>query len=98
MKTSGYLLMFAAGLIICASMPALAASDDLKDGIYQVGTLKPVDSTLKVKVGEMAPDFTLRCCFRRDNIPKGLQSQKECHDLVCPCCMDTGLLGSVAGI
>jgi peroxiredoxin (alkyl hydroperoxide reductase subunit C) len=60
MKTYSYFLMLAAGLIVCASMPALAASDALKDGIYQVGTLKPVDSTLKVKVGEMAPDFTLR--------------------------------------
>jgi len=60
MRACGYFLMLAAGLIVCAHMPALAASDALKDGIYQVGTLKPVDSTLKVKVGEMAPDFTLR--------------------------------------
>jgi peroxiredoxin len=60
MKKHSCFLMIAAGLIACASVPALAASDALKDGIYQVGTLKPVDSTLKVKVGEMAPDFTLR--------------------------------------
>jgi peroxiredoxin len=60
MKTCGYFLMIAAALIASASMPALAASDALKDEIYQVGTLKPVDSTLKVKVGEVAPDFTLR--------------------------------------
>ena len=60
MKTCRWFLMLAAGLIVCTIMPAPASSDDLKDGIYQVGTLKPVDSTLKVKVGQKAPDFTLR--------------------------------------
>jgi len=30
-----------------------------KNNIYDPGTLKPVDSTLKVRVGEKAPDFTL---------------------------------------
>ena len=30
-----------------------------KDNIYNPGTLKSVDSVLKVKVGEKAPDFTL---------------------------------------
>jgi peroxiredoxin len=29
------------------------------ESIYQVGTLKPVDSILKVAVGDEAPDFTL---------------------------------------
>ncbi len=60
MKTHSYFLMLAAGLILCATMPAPAAADALKDGIYQVGTLKPVDSTLKVTLGDKAPDFTLR--------------------------------------
>jgi peroxiredoxin len=36
-----------------------AISDVYKGNIYQVGTLKPIDSKLKVKVGEPAPDFTL---------------------------------------
>ncbi len=45
--------------LVFFGMPVLHASDALKDEIYQVGTLKPIDSTLKVKVGEMAPDFTL---------------------------------------
>ena len=30
-----------------------------KDSIYQTGTMKPVDSVLKVKVGDRAPDFAL---------------------------------------
>lgn len=32
----------------------------LHDSMYNPGTLKPVDSTLKVTVGQIAPDFTLK--------------------------------------
>ena len=39
---------------------AYAASDAFKNNIYNPGELKPVDSVLKVKVGQEAPDFTLR--------------------------------------
>lgn len=42
------------------SFPALVLAEDLKESIYQVGELKPVDSTLKVKVGDRAPGFTLK--------------------------------------
>jgi peroxiredoxin len=35
-------------------------SDAYKNNIYNTGTLKPTDSVLKVKVGEPAPDFTLK--------------------------------------
>ena len=38
---------------------AYAASDAFKNNIYNPGQLKPVDSVLKVKVGQSAPDFTL---------------------------------------
>ena len=38
---------------------AFGASEAFKDNIYNPGQLKPVDSTLKVKVGDLAPDFTL---------------------------------------
>jgi peroxiredoxin len=34
-------------------------SEAFKGNIYDPGTLKPTDSTLRVKVGENAPDFTL---------------------------------------
>lgn len=34
-------------------------SEVFKENIYPVGKLKPVDSQLKVKVGDRAPDFTL---------------------------------------
>ncbi len=39
---------------------AYAASDAFKNNIYNPGELRPVDSVLKVKVGQKAPDFTLK--------------------------------------
>ena len=48
--------------ILCLSVLAPVAfglSDAYKENIYDVGTLKPIDSVLKVKVGDRAPDFTL---------------------------------------
>jgi peroxiredoxin len=44
-------------LILCDT--ALALSEAYKDNIYDPGILKPIDSILKVKVGDSAPDFTL---------------------------------------
>lgn len=37
-----------------------ALSEAYKNNIYNPGELKPVDSVLKVKVGDAAPDFTLK--------------------------------------
>ena len=51
-----------AGLVVALALltaPALAGAQTLKDMIYNPGVLKPIDSTLKVKVGQTAPDFTL---------------------------------------
>ena len=45
------LLLFASNL--------WGASEAFKGNIYNPGQLKPVDSTLKVKIGDRAPDFTL---------------------------------------
>jgi len=49
-------------LIMCGVIffTAASASDVPQESIYQVGILKPVDSKLKVKVGDKAPDFTLK--------------------------------------
>ena len=41
------------------SAPVSAAATSFKDDIYNPGELKPIDSKLKVKVGDLAPDFTL---------------------------------------
>jgi len=45
-------------LLLVAPIPS-GAQQTLKDMIYNPGVLKPIDSTLKVKVGQTAPDFTL---------------------------------------
>lgn len=48
-------------LFFCFFMQnAFALSDAYKNNIYNPGKLKPVDSVLKVKVGEPAPDFSLK--------------------------------------
>jgi len=39
---------------------AFGLSDAYKNNIYQPGQLKAIDSKLKVKVGQMSPDFTLK--------------------------------------
>jgi len=46
-------------MTLTLAMSAWAISDAYKDNIYNPGKLKPIDSKLKVKVGQKAPDFTL---------------------------------------
>jgi peroxiredoxin len=45
-------------LLLAASM-ASAADGQIRDFIYNPGTLKPVDSSVKVVIGQVAPDFSL---------------------------------------
>lgn len=50
----------AAGVVLWLLVAsAFGASLAYKDNIYNTGQLKPIDSQLKVKVGDPAPDFTL---------------------------------------
>lgn len=49
-------LIFVVCFLACS---AYAASDAFKNNVYNPGEMKPVDSMLKVKVGNRAPDFTL---------------------------------------
>jgi peroxiredoxin (alkyl hydroperoxide reductase subunit C) len=46
-------------MTLTLAMSAWAISDAYKDNIYNPGKLKPIDSKLKVKVGQKTPDFTL---------------------------------------
>lgn len=46
-------------LFVLAAQTAVAVSDAMKKEVYEAGTLKPIDSELRVKVGEQAPNFTL---------------------------------------
>jgi peroxiredoxin (alkyl hydroperoxide reductase subunit C) len=56
MKTIVLAFGMAAWLLAAA---APCGAQTLKDSIYNPGVLKPIDSTLKVKSGQAAPDFTL---------------------------------------
>ena len=50
-----------AALFICFfAYNAHALSEAYKNNIYNPGKLKPVDSVLKVKIGQKAPDFKLK--------------------------------------
>jgi peroxiredoxin len=54
------LILMLGMLSVFVSVPmAFAISEAYKENIYPVGTLKPIDSKLKVKVGDPAPNFTL---------------------------------------
>ncbi|MBI9086171.1 MAG: hypothetical protein JEZ11_21405 [Desulfobacterales bacterium] len=57
MRTYWFSLFYSATLFL--SGPAFGLSDTFKDNIYNPGNLKPIDSTVRVKVGDRAPDFTL---------------------------------------
>ena len=46
-------------LLLGTGISGGGVSDVLPENIYNPGNLKPIDSTLKVKIGEPAPDFTL---------------------------------------
>lgn len=46
-------------VVLLLFAPAFGVSLAYKENIYNPGQLKPIDSQLKVKVGDQAPDFTL---------------------------------------
>jgi len=53
-------ILIAGILSVFVSVPmTFAISDAYKGNIYQTGTLKPIDSVLKVKKGVQAPHFSL---------------------------------------
>ena len=52
--------ILAASLLVLVPFRLLAQESGIpQDRIFEVGTLKPLDSTLKVKVGDPAPGFSL---------------------------------------
>ncbi|MDO9515374.1 MAG: peroxiredoxin [Syntrophales bacterium] len=46
-------------VVLAGAVSAYGLSEAFKGNIYQTGKLKPTDSVLRVKVGEISPDFTL---------------------------------------
>ena len=59
MKTSIAVIFYLSLISALMVPPALGASSAFKDNVYNPGQLKPIDSELKVKIGDQAPDFTL---------------------------------------
>ena len=59
MRKSIHVVAVIVALAALSGSPVLALSQAFKENIYNPGKLKPIDSKLKVKVGEPAPDFTL---------------------------------------
>jgi peroxiredoxin (alkyl hydroperoxide reductase subunit C) len=55
-----YLVLVSAWIYFAGMGTLNAASTAFEDRIYDPGPLKPRDSVIKVKVGEVAPDFELK--------------------------------------
>lgn len=53
------ILMIGCLSLFASASTAFAISDVYKENIYPVGMLKPIDSKLKVKIGQRAASFTL---------------------------------------
>jgi peroxiredoxin (alkyl hydroperoxide reductase subunit C) len=60
------------------------------------GELKPIDSKLKVKEGQLAPDFTLPAVG--EGHPESVSGKEEYRPVLCPSRLDSRLFGPVAGI
>jgi peroxiredoxin (alkyl hydroperoxide reductase subunit C) len=58
-KTTYFFILIGCAALIWGGFGAVALSKVPEKDIYQPGILKPVDSSLKVKVGDEAPDFDL---------------------------------------
>jgi peroxiredoxin len=59
MNRIALIVFFVGAVILPWGVNTGGASDTLKEKIYDPGYLKPVDSVLKVKVGDSAPAFSL---------------------------------------
>jgi len=77
MKTPIALCMTAGLFMILLISPAFGASAAYKDNIYNPGQLRPIDSKLKVSVGEPAPDFTLPSVSGEDITLSQFRGQKN---------------------
>jgi peroxiredoxin (alkyl hydroperoxide reductase subunit C) len=59
MRRTIVLTMAIMACLIFVNTGFCTVSESFQSSIYDPGILKPIDSQLKVKVGDMAPDFTL---------------------------------------
>jgi hypothetical protein len=64
---------------------------------YDLGTLKPTNSVLKVKVRDRAPDITLLSVVSKKNVSLSQYiGKKECSPLLRACGMDVRVFSPVA--
>jgi peroxiredoxin (alkyl hydroperoxide reductase subunit C) len=59
MKTLKAILIVVSMVCLVLTSSAFSVTDTFRDFIFNPGLLKPTDSTLNVRVGDPAPDFTL---------------------------------------
>jgi len=52
-------LVMIAVIVTCFVAAAYGLAGTLKENIYEIGQLKPINSVPKLKIGDKAPDFTL---------------------------------------
>lgn len=64
-------------IIFLLAQSAFALSDAYKNNIYNPGQLKPVDSVLKVRVGQKAPEFRLKAVSGKIIALKDYQGKKN---------------------
>jgi peroxiredoxin len=64
-------------IIFLLAQSAFALSDAYKNNIYNPGQLKPVDSVLKVRVGQKVPEFRLKAVSGKIIALKDYQGKKN---------------------
>ena len=82
-------------ILVCLLVAPGAADMEL---IYEPGMLKPVDSVLKVAVGDEAPDFELPALTGGTVRLSDFSRQAERGAVLCPGSLDAGLFRPVARI
>ncbi len=90
------LIMTIAFVSVCWSLES--GPSDIKKFIYNPGHLKAVDSQVKVKVGDKAPDFSLPAISGEKISLSGFLGEKECGFIFRAGCMDAGVFPAVAGL
>lgn len=94
MKTAKILLTVALLLVFFTGL-SYSKSVTLQNSIYNPGILKPIDSSLKVAVGQLAPDFTLKS-ITGESVTLSKYRGKKGRAIFCPGSFYPGLFRPVA--
>ncbi|MCP4579025.1 MAG: peroxiredoxin [Deltaproteobacteria bacterium] len=77
MKRNVLLLLSGWSILFFLAVAAHGRSEAFKENIYDPGALTPIDSRLKVKVGDKAPDFTLHSVSGETVTLSGFRTKKN---------------------